>query len=289
MKKLVRNQKGQVILVLLLIMTVALAIGLSVVQRSIKDVSTSTKVEESARAFSAAEAGIERALNCTTPPCTGFSITDLELNNFSAANISGYAVPDANTKAFEIPTVTQEKPGQLWLANPDANFSNKYGGGFNSQLDVFWADDNVSPNPAIEITVVYNPSAATYTVNKFFYDSVASRRLENNFSQPISGCRIDPLKTHISPNGRSYENCTRINLTANPILLRARLIYAGFIEHPVAFEPVGSNTLVQQGTLFISTGTSGETKRTIVLQRQDKVLPFFFDFVLYSLKVINKP
>jgi hypothetical protein len=286
MKKLVSNQKGQVILVLLLIMTVALAIGLSVVQRSIKDVSTSTKVEESARAFSAAEAGIERALNCTGVSCASFSIDDLELDNSSDANITGYSVPDANTKAFEIPTVTQEKPGHLWLANPDATFTNKYGGGAASQLDVFWGDDNVSPNPAIEITVVYNPSGTTYTVNKFFYDNEVRG---NNFNVPPSGCSIAPLVTHISPNGRSYENCARISLAANPILLRARLIYAGFIEHPVAFAPVGSNSLVQQGTLFISTGTSGETKRTIVLQRQDDVLPFFFDFVLYSLKIINKP
>ena len=56
------NERGQIILVLVLVITVALAIGISVVQRSLSDISTSTKVEESSRAFSAAEAGIERAL-----------------------------------------------------------------------------------------------------------------------------------------------------------------------------------------------------------------------------------
>ena len=56
------NKKGQILLALILVMTVALAIGLSVIQKSLVDVSTSTKVEQSSMAFSAAEAGIERSL-----------------------------------------------------------------------------------------------------------------------------------------------------------------------------------------------------------------------------------
>ncbi len=45
------NQKGQLILILILVMTVALSIGLSIVQKSLVDVSTSSKVEQSSRAF----------------------------------------------------------------------------------------------------------------------------------------------------------------------------------------------------------------------------------------------
>ena len=56
------KEKGQIILILLLVMTVALGVGLTIVQRSLTDISTSTKVEQSSRAFSAAEAGIEKAL-----------------------------------------------------------------------------------------------------------------------------------------------------------------------------------------------------------------------------------
>ena len=42
-----------IILILVLVMTVALAIGISVIQRSLSDISTATKVEQSSRAFSA--------------------------------------------------------------------------------------------------------------------------------------------------------------------------------------------------------------------------------------------
>src|SRR5204863_1532604 len=68
------KMRGQVLLILLLVMTVGLAIGLSIIQRSLSDVSTASKIEQSSRAFSAAEAGIERALkgNCSSGSCVTF-------------------------------------------------------------------------------------------------------------------------------------------------------------------------------------------------------------------------
>ena len=57
------NQRGQVALVVLLIMIVMLTLGVSVVQRSLFDVQLSQKEEESNRAFQAAETGVEAALS----------------------------------------------------------------------------------------------------------------------------------------------------------------------------------------------------------------------------------
>lgn len=278
------NQKGQVILVLLLIMTVVLAVGLSITQRSVTDVSTSTKVEESARAFSAAEAGIERAVR------TGGSVTlsDSDLGNASKANVTGYAVPDSTITAFEISAVRQEDPGHLWLGDP-ANLSGaRYGG---TQLDVAWGDPPSTSAPAIELTIIAGPNGGPYTMTKQFYDPQSARISSNNFSSP-AGCSPLGIITHLSPSpGKDFAACSRITVSppANPILLRARLIYTNGKDQPVAFKPVGAGILLpQQGQLFISTGTSGEAKRTIVLQKQDKVLPFFFDFVLFSIGNINK-
>ncbi len=50
---------GQVLLITMLVMAVATTIGLALASRSTQDVNISTQVEESSRAFSAAEAGIE--------------------------------------------------------------------------------------------------------------------------------------------------------------------------------------------------------------------------------------
>jgi len=57
-----RNNSGQALLIILLIMAVALTIGLSVVSRSVTDIRISQEQEESARVFSAAEAGLESLL-----------------------------------------------------------------------------------------------------------------------------------------------------------------------------------------------------------------------------------
>ena len=45
------KQKGQVIIVLLLIILVSLSVGLAVVQNSLTDISTSTKTDQASRAF----------------------------------------------------------------------------------------------------------------------------------------------------------------------------------------------------------------------------------------------
>jgi hypothetical protein len=61
-------QKGQILLISLLVLVVALTVGLSVVTRSITTVRTTSEEESSQRAFSAAEAGIEQALVSNTSP-----------------------------------------------------------------------------------------------------------------------------------------------------------------------------------------------------------------------------
>jgi len=58
-----KKNSGQITLIALLVMVVLLTIGLAVVSRSVTDIRISKETEESARAFSAAEAGIEEALS----------------------------------------------------------------------------------------------------------------------------------------------------------------------------------------------------------------------------------
>ena len=62
------KESGQIIIVLLLMMLVGLSIGLVVTQRSVTDVSVSTQSEQSQRAFSAAEAGIEKVRQGAVEP-----------------------------------------------------------------------------------------------------------------------------------------------------------------------------------------------------------------------------
>lgn len=58
----IKNNSGQAVLIVLLIVAVILGLGLSIVSQSTTDVKISKQEQEGSRAFNAAEAGIEEAL-----------------------------------------------------------------------------------------------------------------------------------------------------------------------------------------------------------------------------------
>ncbi len=70
----IKQNSGQTLLIIVLIAAVILTVGLAVASYSITDIKISQQEEESARAFSAAEAGIEEALKLGALP-EGGSIT----------------------------------------------------------------------------------------------------------------------------------------------------------------------------------------------------------------------
>jgi Tfp pilus assembly protein PilX len=67
------RESGQALVLVLLSLSVVLTLVLFILARSITDVTVSSRQEESVRAFSAAEAGIERALVAGT----GFGTTEI--------------------------------------------------------------------------------------------------------------------------------------------------------------------------------------------------------------------
>src|SRR3990172_9534276 len=67
-------KSGQILILVLLIVVVSLAVGLSVASRNLTNLKISTQTEQSQRAFSAAEGGVEDVLS--------------RLNNISSAIVS---------------------------------------------------------------------------------------------------------------------------------------------------------------------------------------------------------
>src|SRR6185295_1803930 len=67
MKKSIKKQKGQALLIVILVMIVALTIGLSLATRTIINLKNTTEEVNSQKALSAAEAGIEASLNAGAP------------------------------------------------------------------------------------------------------------------------------------------------------------------------------------------------------------------------------
>jgi len=109
-----QNESGQALLIVLLSMAVILTVVLSILSRSILDVAVSTGEEEALRAFSAAEAGIERGLIIGADiPAT--QIGDAEFT----ANISGFA--EGLTQFVHPVKLLSGESNVIWFVGHDAD------------------------------------------------------------------------------------------------------------------------------------------------------------------------
>lgn len=289
------GQAGQVVLVLILVMTVALAIGLSVIQKSLLDVSTSTKVEQSQRAFSAAEAGIEKALK-------GDNGGVVFPENQSQAQVvdSGLIpiLPPANTRQdpLEYPKLSKEEIAHFWLADP-ASTSNPPAQFYTqTSLDVYWGD-STSDRAALELTLVYY-DGSQYTARKWYLDHTITRNPPNGFEQlPCSGYTLGSnayqcKKTiGVDSNTSGVVALDTIPLPSGMMLLRARLLYNSQSQ-PLAVQARGTCglncSLPPQAKILVSTGTSGETQRRVRVFQLIKVVPPYFDYAIFSAGEIKK-
>ncbi len=147
MFNLPKNQSGQALLLVLLSMAVALTLVLSVLSRTITDVKISSQDENSQRAFSAAEAGIEQALvvGSDTGP------VDIGDARFSAT-VSDFA---EGKEAFVFPSsFVSGEPAVVWFVSHDSNGNLSCSGAGNpcfkgSKVKICWGDSAVAPIPAI--------------------------------------------------------------------------------------------------------------------------------------------
>lgn len=279
-----QNQKGQVVLILVLVMTVALAIGVSVIQRSLSDVSTASKIEQSSRAFSAAEAGIEKAIQSNNEIAQAVTLD----NNAVIQSVSKNDAPDPNVpgQALEYPELSKEEVAQVWLVKPE-DLSSPYSG---SSLTIYWGNEGVSgaEQPAIEVTLIYK-SGSNYLNRKYYLDAQADIR-GSGFDKAVTCPSADVIKTSLSPTVDKKFACKKdISLTglSSPIMLRARLLYNN-TPQAFAVKPSAGASLPVQAKVFVSTGTAGKTQRTVRVFRLDKVAPSFLDYAIFSVGNINK-
>ena len=294
-----KDQKGQIVIILLLVMVVALAIGLSTVGRSINEISTAAKTEQSSRAFSAAEAGIEKALSFVGGGGIGTTLTIRGLTNQSQAQVDWNASLPKEGTALEYPPFGKESFAQFWLADPSdlAPYYNQ------NSFELYFGDPTqdyeAAPDnkPAVEVNVIYK-DGSDYKSYRVFYDSNPDRLSGNAFN----GCTPSSL-TAIETNDSGAANRSfycKATINGYPtsgvtlILARIRLLYTN-TSHPVALQPTGSCSggstacsIPPQAKIFTSTGTSGDTQRTIQVFQQKSVAPYLFDYALFASGELSK-
>ncbi len=271
---IIMKEKGQIILALILVMVVALGIGLSIVQKSLVDLSTSSKLEDSSRAFSAAEAGIEKALAGSL-----VRVDFTENNSKAAVTDSGLlpaipTTPGQGQAPLEYPPLAKEEVAHIWLAdfnsisNPPAFYYTQ------PTLDVYWGN-STTDQAAIEITIVYW-DGASYKSKKWYLDQI-TRVQDNGFT--LGTCSAGKCKY------------TLTSLPSGLILLRARLLY-NTTSQPFSVQAVGTCNpgcyLPPQARVFESVGTSGIAQRRVKVFQINKVTPPLLDYAIFSAGDLNK-
>lgn len=279
------NQKGQTLLIVVLVMVVSLTVGLSVVLRSITNVRIAAEEENSQRAFSAAEAGIEQALK------TGANISNKTLDN--NAVIRDVTIRQLSGDQFLVNSgnVIEKNDGvDIWLVGHNADGSINYASGWqqiasNAPLTVYWGTTNdACANAALEIVLVSGTQAAPVST-RYAWDPCAGRRAQNSFDAP------DIAETTYAIGGKNFYYREEITVSSlsrgilvriNPLYYKTILAVKGCSEG--ADPPhVSCNNLPTQGKIIESVGAVNDTLRKVnFFQGYPKVPAEFFPHSLFS-------
>lgn len=302
-------QKGQVVVLLLLVVVIALAVGLSTINRSTLEVSTSKKSEDSSRAFSAAEAGMERIIEANKNNLGGatqISVIPPSFDNQSSATIITAGLP-VSGKGLAYPPFGKESFAQFWLVDSgDITKAKAYSA---NTYDIYFGDP--SPNgdlnyyatypdekPAIEVNTIYwDGSSSKYLSQSNYYDSFGGTML-NARSAGFNGCSIPvnspsiQVNTDVVPTTPFYCKAivnigSLVSGSSFPVMVRVRILYSS-LSHPVAIYPATGASISPQANIYISKGTSGSVQRTLKVFTQKAVMPQFFNYALFSAAELTK-
>lgn len=276
---------GQVILILLLIITVSLGIGLSIIQRSLSDISTATRVDQSTRAFSAAEAGVERALRGGGTGNIEFGEASSKAEVLDSGLIPATALLGRVQDILDfLQPLSKEDIAHVWLADFTSNSIPlpAFYKPTPSRLDIYWGN-STTDRAAIAITIIYYDGSSYKSEKQFFDHRVSGRTALNNFTpSDCLGYGNYQCKQEITLPGRGSDI---------PTLLRARLLYNTSAQ-PFAVQATGTCgrdcSLPPQARIVTSVGSSGETQRKVQVFRLDNVVPFYFDYAIFSAGQLSK-
>ncbi len=298
-----KNNSGQALLIILLVLSVVLTIILSVVSRSSTDIRITTYQDESARAFGAAEAGVEEIMpNLMQYIPQGPDATVVTGNSGNAdfnVNISTpssglvYVYPEKLLTGEEATFwfVSRNKYGLLESCYSDESNCLK-----SNRIDIYFGNggtnNNDSSTPAVEISVYYDDSyndpapnnnlatrnndLSQVKVMRYTADPNSNRRISNRFGSASSGNYVMGSKSfafgflnEIRNNDPIIDIC--IQNTGCVLMVKIRMLYNTnltgdeFYPHYVAIEPrvTGNTVLPAQGIKVTSLGSFSESYRNI--------------------------
>lgn len=293
-------ESGQALLIVLLSMAVVLTIVLSVLSRSVSDIAVTSRGEESIRAFSAAEAGVEKALITAG-------------SNFNEDFDSGAANFEAKVdqigeglKEFSYPVdISMGDTATVWFVAHDdqgnlvcdSNHTCFTGDSFSLCWGLNQAYPTAALRPAIEVSIYYlntpgDPTSAR--IARIAYDANNARTPTNRFyNAATTGCSVDgktyPFSAQILlgavPNGLGIPASVIQNPNGLQLAI-VRLLYNSDVAHPIGVS--SGSVFPNQGKRIESTGTSGEAARRVRVFKLFSDIPAIFSSAVFAPVGITK-
>lgn len=293
-----RRKSGQILILVLLVVVVALAVGLSVASRNITNLKTSTQAEQSQRAFTAAEGGVEDVLSKlntvagviggTADPAnkcikvSGQSEANCTLQN--ASTTTGVA-GTVNVVASTSYTKTVE-PGDVAQVNlnPTAD---------TTAFTVEWgtdADKSSSETASMEFTLVCSGASSCPLTALGQSSYPVPTTVTGNYSQTrVAFADVNDNSHGTDQTG--FQNCAagtapyhcRVTFTlgsGNFLLLRMKPFWNRAtmkVQATVLTLPVQTYSITS-----VATTDTGVSRRVEVQRDALPQLPAIFDYVLYS-------
>ena len=252
------KQKGQTLIIVVGVMAIALAVGITISSRYIKTLRGLSEADNATRALAVAEAAIERILVTSDETLEGYIN-----NNNCGADCTLEIFGDSNYRARADVTLgfaggtsgtfeTKVKNSEVYQL-----FLNGYSSG--STMDVCW--DGLS---SVYSSYIYDSGGAVLS-DVYAYNPIGYSGVENGFEEA-------------SPS-HGHENCFTVNTSNTPRLLRTRIYNEDTILYFIASD--GQNIPVQ-GILITSIGRSGNAVRTVKVLKTGGSVPEIFDYVVYQ-------
>lgn len=235
--------RGQILLIIILLSTVLLTVGLSVSHITTQEIQIAKLEEESKRAFAAAEAGLDAALETAVE-------VDIE-EILPGEAITGQATIDTSLRpTFVTPLLRQDEQYTLYLA--DRDFTTYYTG------DVTFYLGSGTGCPAIELTIVSSTNSVT-------------RRLIDPCSQAGSDVTTTTAGVALEGVNFTYRSST-LSFSDTKLIIMRNL----FADTKVGV--AGNGNLPPQGKTIISTATTqtGVTKKIKLFQSLPQFPADFF-------------
>lgn len=269
MKKLPSCQSGQALLLILLVMLVGLTLSLTLISRTTTDIKLSRELEESARALSAAEAGIEEVLRDPGIAALGPTPVTVGQAEFTVESVSAIG----GTSVFSLGKVEKENVGTVWLADHPGGILDPDTAVYTAtNITICWKAAN-GTTADMEAIVIYKDTDGRYKVQRDFYTPSAS-----------GGMACDPSYTE--------QETLALPTSGDParILIALRLKPIGADAY-VAVDPpdVAAGSLPSQGEVITSTGKAGDAVRKVKVVKSYPSWPEIFDYVLFSGGLLAKP